>query len=384
MHGPAQAIAEIKSGQPFVAILHDDVQKRDAALCATLGAFVDEQTRLVRVSNPLRALCTLEQLLIQISGRRDGALSGKAADEIVGALCERRDGERRVLLAIEHAEMLHGAALRFLQLLVRRAPPSGPETQVLFVGRLAFLSLLESPGFAPMRAILSGHRLPTSLASAATSPASIEPAKAIRGSVAKRRLCLQAALVSGAVAAMAVAPLQWPGLLQGETVKRGQAGSQRLPAPSAPGAAVVASPLLDMPPPSSGARAIQAMPLTAGPLAEPPAPFPPEPAPSALQAPGPVPPALTPSPASPAFGARDLTPSDARLAYLRAQFNAFLQTSGDRAARLGERQRDALFGEFLKWRSRAVAAPLAAATAAPSQDGAVAAPQAGRQLGAAP
>ena len=137
----------------FSAVLHGG-----ADAVRSLLAAAGPGTRVVRVGNPLRAPLTIERILIQSGQMEAGLLTDDAADQAMHRLCHRRDGESRVLLAIDQAETLSPAALRTL---VRIAAPSGPprppqgglqaDLHVVFIGTPAFAALLSAPGLEPLR-----------------------------------------------------------------------------------------------------------------------------------------------------------------------------------------------------------------------------------------
>lgn len=141
----------------FSAVLHGGADAAHALLAAA-----GPGTRVVRVGNPLRAPLTIERILIQSGQMEAGLLTDDAADQAMHRLCHRRDGEARVLLAIDQAETLSPAALRSL---VRIAAPSGPprppqgsvqaDLHVVFIGTPAFATLLAAPGLEPLRDALS-------------------------------------------------------------------------------------------------------------------------------------------------------------------------------------------------------------------------------------
>lgn len=141
----------------FSAVLHGGADAAHALLAAA-----GPGTRVVRVGNPLRAPLTIERILIQSGQMEAGLLTDDAADQAMHRLCHRRDGEARVLLAIDQAETLSPAALRTL---VRIAAPSGPprppqgsvqaDLHVVFIGTPAFAALLAAPGLEPLRDALS-------------------------------------------------------------------------------------------------------------------------------------------------------------------------------------------------------------------------------------
>ena len=141
----------------FSAVLHGGADAAHALLAAA-----GPGTRVVRVGNPLRAPLTIERILIQSGQMEAGLLTDDAADQAMHRLCHRRDGEARVLLAIDQAETLSPAALRTL---VRTAAPSGPprppqgsvqaDLHVVFIGTPAFAALLAAPGLEPLRDALS-------------------------------------------------------------------------------------------------------------------------------------------------------------------------------------------------------------------------------------
>lgn len=137
----------------FSAVLNGDADAVDALLAAA-----GPGTRVVRVGNPLRAPLTIERILIQSGQTEAGLLTDDAADQAMHRLCHRRDGESRVLLAIDQAETLSPAALRTL---VRIAAPSGPprppqvglqaDLHIVFIGTPAFAALLATRGVEPLR-----------------------------------------------------------------------------------------------------------------------------------------------------------------------------------------------------------------------------------------
>ncbi len=139
-------------GRPFIALLQDDDQQRDAALSRLLSELARPDARVVRMGNSMRSRLMLEHILIQVAGP-DGRVSQEEdARRIARTIAERQGRETRVVLLITQAETLHSKTLRLLQAMRPFFAEDGaPTLQVVFVGRQAFRALLDARGMAPLR-----------------------------------------------------------------------------------------------------------------------------------------------------------------------------------------------------------------------------------------
>lgn len=103
--------------------------------------------RVIRVANPLRSPLTIERILIQGGQAETGLLSDDVAEGAMQRLCQRRDGESRVVLLIEQAETLGASALRILSHLVtpggRQSLGAAAPLHVVFVGQPSFKQLVK-------------------------------------------------------------------------------------------------------------------------------------------------------------------------------------------------------------------------------------------------
>lgn len=141
--------------RPFIALLQDDDQQREAALSRLLSDFAQPDVRVVRMGNSMRSRLMLEHILIKVAGP-DGSMSqDDGPRRIARIIAERQGQETRVVLLITQAETLHSKTLRLLHAMRPYFAEAGaPTLQVVFVGRQAFWTLLDARGMAPLREAL--------------------------------------------------------------------------------------------------------------------------------------------------------------------------------------------------------------------------------------
>ena len=140
---------------PFTALLREHERERVAVRSALQQSLAGTTARVVQVGNPLRALLTLERVLIQVARSEVGVLTKDDALLIVQAIVERQAQETRVVLLIEQAETLHPKMLRLLLTMAPHFAQEGqPTLQVVFLGHPAFLTMLNGEELAPLRMAL--------------------------------------------------------------------------------------------------------------------------------------------------------------------------------------------------------------------------------------
>ncbi len=178
-------------GAPCVTVLLGSGPAHEEAVRSLLATLAPG-ARVIRVGNPLRSPLTIERILIQGGRIETGLLPDDVAEQALQRLCQRRDGESRVVLMIEQAETLGTSALRILSRLV--APGGRPSLgaaallQVVFVGQPSFKQLVKDKAAAAIRDALASPAaiplppagiVPFSAAfSALSGPASLPPGAA--------------------------------------------------------------------------------------------------------------------------------------------------------------------------------------------------------------
>ena len=140
---------------PFRSILVEDERERAVTASALLATLSGTTVRVVQVGNPLRALLTLERILIQVGAVKHDAFREVDARLIVQAMTDRQGSEARIILLIDRAETLHPMVLHSLQAMEPHFVQAGrPTLQVLFVGHPAFLALLADEELTSLRTSL--------------------------------------------------------------------------------------------------------------------------------------------------------------------------------------------------------------------------------------
>ncbi len=316
--------------QPVSTIAGASPEDLSDQLEAALAALDPAEVRVVRLGNLLRLPLTLKRLLLQISALDEHSQTDEAA--VANVLGRRLNGERHVVLVIEHADSLDPDAMQFLRTLAESFTGRVPSLHVLLAGSLGLLDLPSgqpepSPGIAAPDGSGPGLAIPP-------PPASRPPSVAARPAGRPRRLgvlvAFGLALCLAAGAALTVRP--------SVTAKNGPLpavgqGSRQEAAQAAP----VPSPA-DQPPRVPARSA----------------------APSALDAATAELPAA-PAPAASAVPVEPLeplpSPREEDTARLRADFRRFLARSGRSRTALTNAQRDALFNDYLEWRARQASEP---------------------------
>ena len=354
------AVDSLETGHPFAAVLHEADDMREGALRDAVAAAAGPGTRTIRVGNSLSSPLTIERLVFQLSGAREDGLS--VTNSTIGQLCAPRAGERRVVLVIEQAETLDGAALRALQAAGLEARNFEHPLQVLFAGKPAFLSLLRDPDLALIRYTVMPDA--TELDELPAGPASVPndlPAGWLTpGPMPKReglaRLltsaepppperngnAMQAALVL--TMAMLSTVISWRDPPPEDLAPPAYAVSSTEAPGSGPGV-----PERDFVVGAAGVEAVGVEPGTA--------------TAAIVNAPATEAPVVEAgAPATPLQG-MPASPSEDESSRLRREFDVFVRNSGQAASRLSLAQRQALFDEFLRWRSRGAPRTAAAVTA---------------------
>ena len=400
--------ARIDLGRPFNALLLENDKQRADALLALLVRLTTAEVRVVRMDGGTRhSLETLEHILAQAAGSDAEAFTGDDARSIVRAIAKRQGHEKGVMLLIKQAETVPPTMLRALQAAAPYFVHDGdPTLRVTFVGRPAFLALLDGPGLAPLRQALGFQESPqapepeaadifveptTAARPQASFPKSFganEPTERVGATHDAKAARLRT--LAGAVAELTPRPLPVPqratGLHHvGDGVARREPTLAQLTAalfePSAlENAAEDAAQLAIAPAPAlPRRRSPLRLVLTLGGVAigtaavyfglhtlfyrdVPARSFVIMDPPPALPSSPPVPsiPASS-TPAAPVADAPSSTASAAPLsaepaAQLRRDFDVFLTNSGRNVAAMSQAQRDALFAEYLEWRSHNVPA----------------------------
>lgn len=299
-------------GRGVSLIIDEAHEERTQRLAATLAALRDQPVRIIRVANPLQAKLSLKRILIQVgdaeaTGTTDSA---QIMQSLIQALSVRHGDEDHVLLIVEGAETLEPEAALSLQTLAATLNDHWPALHVLLVGSSALSELGIVAAEDP------------SVPSIPLAP-QVEPgnAEAMWKPLTWRRTLATAALAAVPLGVM----LAW--------------AYPRLPPTqrAAPVTATTAEPPLPVLP---KAQAEQAAATTRPPsqieqTAATTTPSPQEEQTAAAAVPLPQP----------------VEPQEARRVRLRADFDKFLASSGKRTARLNRSQRDALFQEYLTWRT---------------------------------
>ncbi len=401
--------APIDLGRPFNTLLLENDKQRADALLALLVRLTIAEVRVVRMDGGTRrSLETLEHSLTQAAGPDAEACAGDAARSIVHAIAKRHGHEKGVMLLIKQAEIVHPTTLRALQAL---APyfvhDGGPTLRVTFVGRPAFLALLDGPGLTPLRQAL-GFQDSLQAPEPGAADTFVEPAATARprASFPKRFGANEATAwveathdakaarlktLVGAFGDWTPRPLTEPqratgsnGVGDGVDCREPTLAqlSAALLEPSAPEEVTeeAAQPALASAHALPRRRPTLRLVLTLGAVAiaaqaayfglhalfyrDVPARSSVSVAalPPALPSPQPIP--SIPYPSTPASPMADVPPSTGSAAplaaeppaQLRRDFDAFLANSGRNVAAMSDAQRDALFAEYLKWRSQNVPA----------------------------
>lgn len=396
--------ARIDLGRPFNALLLENDKQRADALLALLVRLTTAEVRVVRMDGGTRhSLETLEHILAQAAGSDAEASTGDDARSIVRAIAKRQGHEKGVMLLIKQAETVPPTMLRALQAV---APyfvhDEDPTLRVTFVGRPAFLALLDGPGLAPLRQALGFQESlqapepeaadifiePTTAARPRASfPKSFganEPTERVGATHDAKAARLRT--LAGAFAEPTPGPLPVPkkatGLHHvGDGVDRREPTLAQLTAALfEPSALENAAQLAIAPAPAlPRRRAPLRLVLTLGALAigtaavyfglhslfyrdVPARSFVIMDPPPALPSSPPIPsiPASS-TPAAPVADAPSSTASAAPVSpepagQLRRDFDVFLTNSGRNVAAMSQAQRDALFAEYLEWRSHNVPA----------------------------
>ncbi len=167
--------------RPFGALLLEDDQERADAVRALLVGLSAAEVRVIRMGDgSRRSHGTLEHILIQAAGPEREVFSGDTARLIVGAITKQQAHEKGVMLLIRQAETVHPKMLHALQAMAPYFTQNGKLTlQVTFVGRPAFLALLDGPGMKTLREALKFQGGPQVL-EAKTADSFVEPTAAAR------------------------------------------------------------------------------------------------------------------------------------------------------------------------------------------------------------
>jgi len=162
-------------GAPCVTVLLGSGPAHEEAVRSLLATLAPG-ARVIRVGNPLRSPLTIERILIQGGRIETGLLPDDVAEQALQRLCQRRDGESRVVLVIEQAETLDTSALRILSRLV--APGGRPSLgaaallHVVFVGQPSFKQLVKDKAATAIRdALASPAAIPLPPAGIVSFPA---------------------------------------------------------------------------------------------------------------------------------------------------------------------------------------------------------------------
>ncbi len=403
MQGPS-TWGGIDTRRPFTALLLEDDQERPAAVSALLSRLAGPDVRVIRMGGPSpRSRPALERVLVQAAGLDGKALTGNSARRIVRAVAKRQGQEKRVVLLIEQAHMLHPKMLHALQAMAPHFTQDGePTLQVIFVGRPVFQAWLAGEDMASLREALGFPANPPAPGPQTASPFA-EPDVAARQRVVFPDPCgaddvpergASAPIPNAARPQKARAGA--PGALDvpsaaalPRTAKpadgRGGAGQRepmraQLSAPlSEPGAAKPSKAPVRAPRRGSILLRLVLIPATVAGVAgaaytglhrlfyrDVPArtvaivvtPAVPQ---AAVSSPAPAPSIPVPSMPTPSPEVEDKTvplaapalpPPTAPSARLRQDFDDFLANSSRKGAALSEAERGVLFGEYLDWRSR--------------------------------
>jgi len=188
---------------PCVTVLLGSGPAHEEAVRSLLASLAPG-ARVIRVGNPLRSPLTIERILIQGGRIETGLLPDDVAEQAIQRLCQRRDGESRVVLVIEQAETLGTSALRILSRLV--APGGRPSLgaaallHVVFIGQPSFKQLVKDKAATAIRDALS------SPAAATLPPAGILPFPAAPAAVSAQPGFAASPLPGAAPAADGPAP----------------------------------------------------------------------------------------------------------------------------------------------------------------------------------
>lgn len=333
----------IMSEKPLMAVLGTDESAVFAVVNKCVALLVDQPIRIVRIRGSRNSPLTLSRIVQELDAGKRGEPAMDDDELIVRVLARPGNKQGRVLLIIEHAELLPLRTLMFLQVVSTVFGTTTPRLQLLFSAHPKFKKLIEKDELAGIQ-----DRLETiiQVASASIEPVSKLPASyPMNGSGIRRKsvntsdknhrkgifislcVCILAGLLfmfikqdaSGIVSGSDDAALV-PGLVTANPSVAGMTAQS-------PSKSTDVQPLLSLPPMS------QTTTLEPSRLSMPPQP--------AIQDPD------TASTIQPTK--RQSWPAGEQLTRLREEFDHFITRTEWGSKRPSENERLRLFNEFLQW-----------------------------------